>query len=98
MTDLIKIKMFDYQKKDGTVATRTVLVIHETDEYYRGLDFKYLTDEERDLAQDLFRRKKTRHHIEFLGATPSQAKPIKGFEQSWKKAWRTFIKANIVQA
>lgn len=87
------VKTFTYAKADGTVATRTVFVIAESNDYIRGLDFAYLSDDEQRKVQKNLADHEISGVVTFgRGGTDHK---IEGFDESWKGAFRTFKKENI---
>ena len=87
------VKTFVYKKANGEISTRKVFVMNETSEYIRGIDFGYLSDDEQKKVLKNLANHEVSGVISFKRDTV--AKPIEGFDESWKDCFRLFKKSNI---
>lgn len=87
------VRSFIYAKADGTVAKRTVFVMAESSDYIRGLDFSYLSEDEQKKVQKNLANHEISGVVTF--GKNKDVKPIEGFDENWKVAFRTFKKENI---
>ena len=81
------IKEFTYKSSSGT-KSRKVFVIKENDIYIGGIDLNLLSEEDADTI--------TKFYKDFVPTSDFKSKVVlEGFNQSWMKAYRQFIKRNI---
>ena len=85
------IKDFKYSSK-GEVRERHVFILHENAQYLEGLDFSYLTDDEKKDVQEVLKD----HVVSDIPPRGTKAPPIKDYKPEWNKAWRRFKKDSIV--
>lgn len=81
------VREFVYTSSNGT-KSRKVFVIKENDSYIGGIDLNLLSEEDADTITKLYK--------DFTPTSDFKSKVVlEGFDQSWMKAYRQFIKRNI---
>ena len=86
------IKKIVYSKKDGSISEREILVLEEDDGHLYALDKGYFSEEEWNAIQSVL---KDRSVVEKM-KEKSKDKIIEGFESSWFKGYRCFLKSSIL--
>lgn len=87
---MAKIREFDYNSK-GEVKHRKVLVIHESDTSFAGLDLTLLSEDESKEVQSLLKE-----HEPHAFPAKGEHGTIDGYKPEWNKAWRRFNESGIV--
>ena len=82
------IKRIVYGKKDGSISEREILILEEDEGHYYALDKRYFSDEDWNTIQSVL---KDRPVVE-----KSKDNIIEGFESSWFKGYRCFLKSSIL--
>ena len=81
------VREFVYTSSNGT-KSRKIFVIKENDSYIGGIDLNLLSEEDADTITKLYK--------DFVPTSDFNSKVVlEGFNQSWMKAYRQFIKRNI---
>lgn len=81
------VREFVYTSSNGT-KSRKVFVIKENDSYIGGIDLNLLSQDDADTI--------TKFYKDFVPTSDFKSKVVlEGFNQSWMKAYRQFIKRNI---
>ena len=86
------IKKIVYGKKDGSVSEREILILEEDEGHYYALDKGYFSEEDWDTIQSVL---KDRPVVEKT-KEKSNDNIIEGFESSWFKGYRCFLKSSIL--
>ena len=86
------IKKIVYGKKDGSISEREILILEEDEGHYYALDKGYFSEEDWDTIQSVL---KDRHVVEKT-KEKSNDNIIEGFESSWFKGYRCFLKSSIL--
>ena len=82
------IKEFNYTSSNGT-KSRKVFVIKENDKYIGGIDLNLLSNDDADTITHLYK--------DVVPTNDFSAKiALEGFNPSWNKAYRQFIKDKIL--
>lgn len=81
------IKEFIYTSSNG-IKERKVLVIKENDQYIGGLDLNLLSKDEVDTILNLYKDLKPTNDFK-------SKIQLDGFNQSWNRAYRQFLKYKI---
>ena len=81
------VREFVYTSSNGT-KIRKVFVIKENDSYIGGIDLNLLSQDDADTI--------TKFYKDSVPTSDFKSKVVlEGFNQSWMKAYRQFIKRNI---
>ena len=98
------VREFVYTSSNGT-KSRKVFVIKENDSYIGGIDLNLLSEEDADTITKLYKDfdicEQLLHHIhglyqDFVPTSDFKSNVVlEGFNSSWMKAYRQFIKRNI---
>ena len=83
------IKKIVYSKKDGSISEREIVVLEEDDGHLYALDKGYFSEEDWDTIQSAL---KDRPVVE----KTKEYRIIEGFESSWFKGYRCFLKSSIL--
>ena len=81
------VREFVYTSSNGT-KSRKIFVIKENDSYIGGIDLNLLSEEDADTITKLYK--------DLVPTSDFKSKVVlEGFDASWMKAYRQFIKRNI---
>ena len=81
------VREFTYKSSSGT-KSRKVFVIKENDIYIGGIDLNLLSEEDALTIQNIYK--------DVVPTNDFKSKAVlEGFNSSWMKAYRQFIKRNI---
>ena len=81
------VKEFIYTSSNGT-KQRKVFVIRETDKYLEGRDLNLLSEDDANFITSTYK--------DFVPFTNKDQKiSLEGFNPSWNKAYRNFVKSKI---
>lgn len=83
------IKKIVYCKKDGSISEREILVLEEDEGHYYALDKGYFSEDDWNAIQSAL---KDRPVVE----KTKEYRVIEGFESSWFKGYRCFLKSSIL--
>lgn len=83
------IKNIVYSKKDGSISEREILILEEDVNHYYALDKRYFSDDDWNAIQSAL---KDRPVVE----KTKEYRIIEGFESSWFKGYRCFLKSSIL--
>ena len=83
------IKKIVYGKKDGSISEREILILEEDANHYYALDKRYFSEDDWNAIQSALKDRpvveKTKEYM-----------IIEGFESSWFKGYRCFLKSSIL--